>query len=583
MTTVDGLLEYPDLIGAGVNVDSRARELFGSEKVRIEKPDSIGLIRIVDDVFRDYRDKSDYDSKNAAKGCAMCSLLNFDYDPERIRDKQLTHKYFYDNDELRKYIEDKEVPKLNMRYGEPYQQFWNKELYIDWMKGLNEKIVDPTSPTLIKLKSFLEEVLGGMIPELEKQVSEVRNYSVLLKISRDSSFSSGNNESDLIYNLSAQNSERVILDLNEYITKGFGYKYADEVFSDTFRRVAGAAGSLEIRLDELENFSFRIIIDSQLKKEREEPVDVSDADYLSNDLKKIFIAGLDCKLNDGRSDKESGKYVAMSSNFITFLWELKYFMQMGNYFHRLEREGYNLAAPEILPMKDNLMSVEHAYSFNLMRNMSRGKIVANDIEIGKDEKHIYLITGPNFNSKTTFVNMVAGFQVAFQDGWFLPCSNARISPKRGMKSFFPEVTSEDDAESRFSWEGVRSREIFRSLEDYIIVPLDEPFTSAPNVKTRKHLQGVLRDVMSRTPNVTYIITSHEHSLIDVVDDLAGGQNLKADCLVDKEGKIELLRKIVPGSSRVMNSDGLLEEIGADPESLIGYIEEGAREGRLTLG
>jgi hypothetical protein len=53
-------------------------------------------------------------------------------------------------------------------------------------------------------------------------------------------------------------------------------------------------------------------------------------------------------------------------------------------------------------------------------------------------------------------------------------------------------------------------------------------------------------------------------------------------LVDKEGKIALLRKIVPGSSRIMNSDGLLEEIGADPESLIEYIEEGAREGRLTL-
>ena len=582
MAAANGFLEYPDLIGAGVNVDSRARELFGSDTVRIEKPESMGLIRMIDDVFRDYRDQSDYDSKNAAKGCAMSSLLNFDYDPERIKDKQLTHKYFYDNDELREYIGQKEIPKLNMPYGAPYQQFRNKELYIEWMRGLNEKLVNPTSPTLIKLKSFLKETLEGRIPELEKQVSEVRNHSVLLKISRDSSPSGDGSESDLIYNLSAQNPEGITLELNEYFPKGFGNKFADGIFSDTFRTIAGEADSLEIRLDKLEDFSFSIIVNSQNEKERVESVDVSDADFSGYELKMIIIASLESKLNDDRSEEERGKYISLSSNFITFLWELKYLMQMGNYFHRLEREGYNLVIPEILPMEDNLMSVGDAYSFNLIRNMPKRKIVANDIEIGKDGKHIYLITGPNYNSKTSFVNMVTCFQAAFQDGWYLPCSRARISPKRGMKSFFPEVTSEDDAESRFSWEGVRSREIFRDLEDFVIVPLDEPFTSAPNVKTSKHLHGVVRDVMSRTPNVTYIITSHEHSLIDVVDDLTGGQNLKADCYVNEDGKIKLLRKVVPGSSRIMNSDGLLEEIGADPESLIGYIEEGAREGRLTF-
>ena len=583
MAIQDEILNYPDLINSAVSVSNFGHRLDISGKCAIQKPESMGLTKIIDEVFRSYEDWTGYDRSGVVKSYALKSFLDFSSDSERIRDKQDTHKYFYGNDELREHIKEGDVPKEMGFYFNPnkpheylHKVFTNKRLYVEYMKKLNRLVRDPTSLTLNKLKSFLDKVEVNEVADIDEQDRDVRDYDVYLSVSR--SFGDS-----LSYGFNAKNSKGEVLDLNTDRIKSFGEKHVASVMSDFSHAVSKKYkekfDSLEVSLSGLEDLTIEGIKKKFIGSKR--TIIDKLGKHVVDKLRDILVGNVFLGWERDKSEKEVQKYSAVTSDFSRFWQNLRYFTHMGDYFHKLEGEGYKLCMPEIVDMEENVMEVKCGSSFNLMRNMSREEIVTNDIKIGKDRKHVYVITGPNKNGKTTFVNMFTGFQTAFQDGWYLPCESARVSSKCGIKSFFPEVVSEDDAESRFSYEGVRMKEIFKNLKDYCIVPIDEPFTSAPNIKTGDYLRKIVGNVMPHTPNVTYIITSHEHSLIDVVDGLHGGQNLKADSR--GEGKnIKLLKKIMPGSSTVMNSDGLLEDIGADPDSLLGYIKNKAKGGKLTF-
>lgn len=104
-------------------------------------------------------------------------------------------------------------------------------------------------------------------------------------------------------------------------------------------------------------------------------------------------------------------------------------------------------------------------------------IVTNDIDMGGEREHFYMITGVNNGGKTTFARGVGICQLLAQMGLYVPAKSADISPTDYIFTHFPKEEEVGIDSSRFTTEIKQLKEICDLITPHSMVIMNESIQS----------------------------------------------------------------------------------------------------------
>lgn len=257
--------------------------------------------------------------------------------------------------------------------------------------------------------------------------------------------------------------------------------------------------------------------------------------------------------------KSLAQYTSLSGKLLSRLEpEFHFYLGATSIVRKLQSSGLPMCKPQIAPMSERSCQIEENYNINLaLRHIQRTPeealqqtITTNSVNFG-DEGRIFVITGPNRGGKTTYTQAVSLTQALFQAGWYVPGSQARISPVDHIYTHFPMEERPDLETGRFGEEAARLGEIFQKATPYSLVLLNESLTST-NLTESLHLaEDVVRGL--RLLGARAIFNTHLHELARNAEHLntevAGAAkvvSLVAEVTTDRAGDIQPTYQVRPG-------------------------------------
>jgi len=258
-----------------------------------------------------------------------------------------------------------------------------------------------------------------------------------------------------------------------------------------------------------------------------------------------------------------GQYVQINGRFLANLRaDLLFYLAAHRLVKQLAAAGLPMTRPEIAPADERVFVVTGNYNVNLALNyhLERPKadlsqmVVGNDVAMGENSR-IFVLTGPNQGGKTTYIQAVGLTQVLAQAGFYVPGTQARISPVDAIFSHFPVEEKLERGTGRFGDEAQRFGEIFAHLTRRSLVLLNESLASTSAWESLYLAQDLLR--ILRQVGARAIYATHMHELAANVEQLNGeteGDSLLLSLVAsrieaDDEGATgEMARsyKVVPG-------------------------------------
>lgn len=257
-------------------------------------------------------------------------------------------------------------------------------------------------------------------------------------------------------------------------------------------------------------------------------------------------------------------YLHEISVFGDWLTEMQYLAIVAEYFKSFEQD-IPVMFPEIVDKERKEFFAVQMRTAALLRTKDAHDIVPNDVHIGVNSKRLVgLITGPNNNGKTEYMNGIGVWQVVFQDGWPILAEEARISPRDNVLAHYVHGGMDAVGESRFKHECSRMRkEVLEMITPYSLILLDEIGTGTNVEHATEWLADVL-EIFSKE-EITVLLASHFHGLIDHVEALSYGFNIH--CQYNENEKGGYTYHIADGSSRKSNVSSILSETGVDKKSI----------------
>lgn len=236
----------------------------------------------------------------------------------------------------------------------------------------------------------------------------------------------------------------------------------------------------------------------------------------------------------------------------------------------------NIVFPKILAVDDQCVEIVDAVNPTLILDPEgKSEIIPNTIEIN-DRYRIQMITGPNQNGKSRFVDSVGLNQILFQAGWPVFAKSAQISPMTDLRNRYVHSGVGILGESRFSNEcGDVFKDFAESKGAYPVFLIDEPYTGTNYLDAEQLLKELL--LACSEENVTVFLTTHFHGLIDFIEELSNGRNLH--CVVEDDGVFTY--KIREGSSTKSNALVVAEKAGVRYGSLKAILKKKKTRNKIT--
>ena len=262
--------------------------------------------------------------------------------------------------------------------------------------------------------------------------------------------------------------------------------------------------------------------------------------------------------------------------------ELRYLAAVADYFNGLKEQGVQITMPKIAPTDSKTTEATNLIEPNLIGKVELGDIVANDVQANGDD-NLYVITGPNNNGKTTYMNALGIAQAMSQAGMMVLAQDARMSPKDNIFTHYIRPGDLVVGESRYAHELSRIMGIMKRATGDSLVLMDEPCSGTSPEDGKQEAEGVFKTVGKL--GATGYVTTHFHNLIDTANGLPFAGNLH--CVVRNEnhngnGDLVYTFKIADGSSNQSNGIYLARKMGADEEGLAGILTERAQKENLKL-
>ena len=241
------------------------------------------------------------------------------------------------------------------------------------------------------------------------------------------------------------------------------------------------------------------------------------------------------------------------AEFGEFLNELRYFAFVAQQFCFAASD---VVFPEVLQVEENCTEIINASNPVLIFDPeTKGRVIPNTIIINEKQR-VQMITGPNQNGKSRYMDSIGLNQIMFQAGWPIFAKKASMSPKTDLKAHYVRSGVGISGESRFSHECQRMRVVFEEMNgSYPLLLIDEPYTGTNYIDSEILLKEVLQACSDE--NISVFLTTHFHGLIDFVSGLPNGKNLH--CVVSDKG--EFTYQIREGSSTKSNALSVAETAG----------------------
>jgi DNA mismatch repair protein MutS len=175
-----------------------------------------------------------------------------------------------------------------------------------------------------------------------------------------------------------------------------------------------------------------------------------------------------------------------------------------------------------------------------------GTFVPNDVRLGPEGGHFWLITGPNMAGKSTFIRQVALIALMAQMGGFVPAAEARIGV---ADRIFTRVGASDElgrGQSTFMVEMTEAANILNNATARSLVILDE-IGRGTSTYDGVSLAWAITEYLHDQVRCRALFATHYHELARLADQLEGLRNYN---VLVREGPddIVFLHKIAPGSA-----------------------------------
>ena len=182
------------------------------------------------------------------------------------------------------------------------------------------------------------------------------------------------------------------------------------------------------------------------------------------------------------------------------------------------------------------------------RSLAAGAFVPNDADLSSGDAQIVILTGPNMAGKSTYLRQVALIVLMAQCGSFVPASSARIGV---VDRIFTRVGAGDDltsGQSTFMVEMIETSAILHNATSRSLLILDEIGRGTSTYDGMAIARAVVEYLHNRPGlQAKTLFATHYHELVDLAQHLPRVRNYNV-AVAEEEGRIVLLRRIVPGGA-----------------------------------
>lgn len=258
--------------------------------------------------------------------------------------------------------------------------------------------------------------------------------------------------------------------------------------------------------------------------------------------------------------------------------ELRYIAIAAEYFTRLREQGVPVTMPVLVASDDNRMTVKDLIEPNLLREKNLRDIVANDVN-AETAGNLYVITGPNNNGKTTYMNAVGIAQAMGQAGLMVFAQEATISPRDNVYTHYIRPGDLVVGESRYAHELSRIKEIMERATGNSLILMDELCSGTSPEDARQEVDAVIRTIGEL--GATAYVATHFHTVTETATELPYGRNLH--CVTRGDGDdVAYTFRIQEGASQQSIGMYLARKMGADRSGLHTLLTERVEKEGLQL-
>lgn len=213
---------------------------------------------------------------------------------------------------------------------------------------------------------------------------------------------------------------------------------------------------------------------------------------------------------------------------------------------------------------ENYISISKGRHPVVEQTMESNQFIANDTLIGKNNKTIQIITGPNMAGKSTYMRQVALIVLMSQIGSYVPADACDISISDAI---FTRIGASDNlakGDSTFMVEMKEMSNIIKNSTDKSFVILDEVGRGTSTYDGYSIAKAII-EYISKNINCKTLFATHYHELTELEGEMENIENLKVEIHEEKDN-IVFLRKIVRGKTdksygiEVAKLSGLPDEI-----------------------
>ena len=222
-------------------------------------------------------------------------------------------------------------------------------------------------------------------------------------------------------------------------------------------------------------------------------------------------------------------YVLENTDFLLNLMPEIEFLVKGTAFLRaLIDKGLNLCRPEI-PEGQKAFVAKELYNPCVALKVDYD-IVANDVDMDKNNALIYVLTGPNRGGKSVITCAIGLAQAMMQLGMFVPADSASISIADAIFTHFPTGADDTIDKGRLGEECARLRDIFEEVTSDSLVLLDESLSSTGSFEASYIAAEVLAG-FSRV-GCRCLFSTHLHELAAEIDNINARTSADGGAVID---------------------------------------------------
>lgn len=182
------------------------------------------------------------------------------------------------------------------------------------------------------------------------------------------------------------------------------------------------------------------------------------------------------------------------------------------------------------------------------RSLGGDGFVPNDTYLCNNDTQLIILTGPNMSGKSTYLKQVALIVLLTQIGSFVPTDSATIGI---VDRIFTRIGASEDlaaGQSTFMVEMVEAANILNNATSKSLIILDE-IGRGTSTYDGLSIAWAVAEFIHNHPRLRAktLFATHYHELIELASFLPRVKNFNV-AVVEEEGKVVFLRKVVPGGA-----------------------------------